>query len=86
MLFRSVLGEHTVMYGAAQEIGVLDDRLNDLIHWKAEGYHKGTVYDILKLKNKVVSCDSNGDIYSWEQAELGSAVVARPYNPLASSV
>lgn len=53
-----ILGEHTMMYGAYQEVGILDDRRNELIHWKAEGYHKGNVYDILKLKNRVVSCDS----------------------------
>lgn len=63
-----VIGEHSIMYGAKAEIGLLDDRKERLLPWKSEKHHQGMVYDILKLENRVVSCDDQGGIWSWKLA------------------
>lgn len=64
-----VIGEHSMMYGAVSQIGLIDDRKQELIPWKSQAHHRGSVYDILKLKNKVVSVDNEGMIYSWQLAD-----------------
>lgn len=56
------------MYGSHGEIGLLDDRKHEVFPWKSEAHHKGVVYDILKLKDRVVSCDSEGILHSWKLA------------------
>lgn len=57
------------MYGCKGEIGLLDDRKHEVFPWKSEAHHKGIVYDILKLKETVVSCDSEGFINCWKLAD-----------------
>lgn len=54
------------MYGAYKQIGLLDDRKPDIFPWKCDDQHQDIVYDILKLKNRIVSCDALGGIYSWK--------------------
>lgn len=44
---------------------MLDDRNCEAIIWKSERHHREIVYDILKLKEKVISVDTKGEIYSW---------------------
>lgn len=60
-----VIGDHSLMFGAKGVIGLLDDRKQQVFPWKSEGYHKSVVYDILKLEDRIVSCDWEGKIYSW---------------------
>jgi hypothetical protein len=66
--FRSieVIGVHSIMYGAYSEIGLLDDRKDTHFLWKSSKQHNGMVYDILKLSNRIVSCDESGMIWSWK--------------------
>lgn len=56
------------MYGGLCEIGMVDDRKQNIFPWKSEAHHKDVVYDILKLKNIVISCDKKGLIYGWKLA------------------
>lgn len=55
-----------MMFGAKGVIGLLDDRRQKVFPWKSEVHHKSTVYDILKLEERVISCDSEGKVYSWK--------------------
>jgi hypothetical protein len=68
-----------MMFGAKGIIGLLDDRMQQVFPWKSESCHKSIVYDILKLENRIISCDLDGKIYSWSLADQVSAAPGEGY-------
>jgi hypothetical protein len=57
---------HTIIYGAEKEIGMLDDRKASSMLWRNTQFHVGSITDISKLEEKVISADYKGSIFSWK--------------------
>lgn len=45
---------------------MLDDRKSKYLPWKNDTFHKNFISDILRLGDKVISCDKGGEIVSWK--------------------
>ena len=48
---------------------MLDGRRSQFIRWSDEKSHRGSISDIIKLGERVVSCDVHGNIFSWKLSE-----------------
>ena len=51
-------------------IGILDDRRASSILWKNPYIHKGSVTDIIRLNEYVVSGDNYGKICAWKFQQM----------------
>lgn len=62
--------DHCIFYGTSKDIGMVDDRRTQFVRWSDEERHRGSISDIVKLSDRIVSCDFHGNIYSWKLAAL----------------
>ena len=62
--------EHCIFFGTYKGgFGMLDDRRSQFIRWRDDKFNRGSICDIIKLGDRVVSCDYHGGIFSWKLAE-----------------
>ena len=62
-----VVNENTICYGLNDgEIGLVSNKMNGGPIWSNKNHHRGTIYDINRVDNLILSGDQNGLIVGWE--------------------
>ena len=60
-----IIPEHSLVFGGDKMIGIVDERKDNCLLQSDYQMHKGTVTDIVRINNHIISGDSVGGIFSW---------------------
>lgn len=53
--------------GLAGDLRILDLRKTDRFVWINNGVHKSAIYDICRMRGKMITSDKSGQIVGWRQ-------------------